>query len=97
MMKKISILGSTGSIGTSTLKVVSINPDKYRVIALSAGSNIDLLQEQIEQYRPLAVSVSQKDQAEILKSRLPEGNKNRYTLGRRGFLKRSPSWMKRTW
>ena len=69
-MKKISILGSTGSIGTSTLKVVDTNPDRYRVIGLTAGSNIDLLQEQIKKYSPLAVAVSQQDQADILKSRL---------------------------
>lgn len=69
-MKKITILGSTGSIGTSTLKVVDTNPDRYRVIALTAGNNIDLLLDQIEKYAPLGVAVSGKEQAEIIKTRL---------------------------
>lgn len=69
-MKKLTILGSTGSIGTSTLKVIKANPDRYRVIGLTAGNNIDLLQKQIEEYAPLAVAVLSEDQAGILKSRL---------------------------
>lgn len=69
-MKNITILGSTGSIGTSTLKVIATNPDRYRVIALTAGNNIDLLQTQVEEFSPLAVAVSEKRQAEILRSRL---------------------------
>lgn len=74
-MKNISILGSTGSIGVSTLKVVKTNPDRYRIVGLSAGNNIDLLQHQIEEYMPVAVSVSLESHAQILKNRL-SGNTN---------------------
>ena len=49
-MKKISILGSTGSIGSNSLKVIEANPDRYKVLALAAGRNIDLLIKQIEKY-----------------------------------------------
>ena len=56
-MKNIAILGSTGSIGVSTLEVVKEFPDRYRVVALSAGQNIELLQQQVEMFRPQIVSV----------------------------------------
>lgn len=83
-MKRITILGSTGSIGTSTLKVVGANPERYRVTALSAGNNIDLLQEQIEEYSPLAVAVSQQRQAEILRNRLSKDIKTEILWGEEG-------------
>ncbi|GAB4299048.1 MAG: 1-deoxy-D-xylulose-5-phosphate reductoisomerase [Desulfuromonadia bacterium] len=56
-MKRLGILGSTGSIGTSTLELVSLHPESYRVVALSAGTNIDILARQIERFRPEVVSV----------------------------------------
>ena len=83
-MKNITILGSTGSIGTSTLKVLDTNPDRYRVTALTAGNNIDLLQAQIEKYFPLAAAVSQQDQAEILRSRLSRDIKTEILWGEDG-------------
>ncbi|RAV22741.1 1-deoxy-D-xylulose-5-phosphate reductoisomerase [Paenibacillus contaminans] len=66
-MKKISILGSTGSIGTQTLDVIAHDPERYSVEALAAGGNIKLLAEQIRRFRPKKVSVSNKDHAEQLK------------------------------
>ena len=51
MMKKIAILGSTGSIGTQTLEVVRYNKD-IQVTALAAGSNVKLLEEQIREFKP---------------------------------------------
>lgn len=69
-MKKISILGSTGSIGTQTLDVISQHPDKFSVVALAAGKNIDLLKEQISKYKPLAVSVEDEESASILSSQI---------------------------
>ncbi|MFM7910087.1 MAG: 1-deoxy-D-xylulose-5-phosphate reductoisomerase, partial [Microcystis sp.] len=51
-MKKISILGSTGSIGTQTLDIVTDHPDKFQVVGLATGNNIQLLSEQIRQFRP---------------------------------------------
>lgn len=55
-MKTISILGSTGSIGTQTLDVVRHNPD-VRVAALAAGRNIRLLEEQIREFHPRLAAV----------------------------------------
>ncbi|MEG2871021.1 MAG: 1-deoxy-D-xylulose-5-phosphate reductoisomerase, partial [Clostridium sp.] len=56
MLKKISILGSTGSIGTQTLDVVRANKD-IEVTALAAGDNITLLEKQIREFKPHLVSV----------------------------------------
>ena len=56
-LKKIAILGSTGSIGTQTLDVISQHPQNLSVAALAAGSNIVLLEQQIRQYHPLIVAV----------------------------------------
>ncbi len=68
-LKGISILGSTGSIGRSTLSVVEKFPDRYRVAALAAGNNIDLLEEQVRTFRPGLVAVSGDAAAEHLKQR----------------------------
>lgn len=51
-MKRITVLGSTGSIGTQTLDVVSMHPDQFTVEALAGGSNIKLLAEQAHLYKP---------------------------------------------
>jgi 1-deoxy-D-xylulose-5-phosphate reductoisomerase len=56
-MKNICILGSTGSIGRNALEVIAGFPDKFRVVALSANSNVDLLREQISHYRPSAAGL----------------------------------------
>ena len=58
MKRKISILGSTGSIGRQALEVIDKLQDKFEIIALSAGSNIDLLNEQIRKYKPKYASAS---------------------------------------
>lgn len=55
--KPISIVGSTGSIGTQTLDIVAENPDKFRVVALAAGSNVTLLADQIKRFNPQLVAV----------------------------------------
>ncbi len=65
--KRISVLGSTGSIGKNTLEVVRRNPGRFRVISLSAGGNIELLKDQIEEFRPEFVSVITKDDLKELK------------------------------
>ncbi len=65
-MKKIAVLGSTGSIGVSTLEIVKAFPEHYQVVALSAGNNIDLLQQQIDFFRPRIVSVVSEQDAERL-------------------------------
>jgi len=57
IVKSISILGSTGSIGTQTLDIVAQHPDKFRVVGLATGNNIELLAEQIRQFRPEIVAI----------------------------------------
>ncbi len=69
-MKQIAILGSTGSIGCNTLRVVDALGDAFRVAALGAGSNIKLLTEQIEKYRPRLVAVADDTAAEQLRAEL---------------------------
>ncbi len=69
-MKKIAILGSTGSIGVSTLKIVATFPDRYQVVALTAGNNIDLLQQQIELFKPRFVAVVSTQDAEKLRQHI---------------------------
>ena len=70
-MKKISVLGSTGSIGTQTLDVVRENPDKFKVVALGANSSINLLLEQIKEFRPRVVAVYNEEKAIQLKNMIP--------------------------
>lgn len=71
MTISVSILGSTGSIGTQTLDVIAAYPERFRVEALAAGSNIDLFIEQIRQFHPKYVSVSTKELAEQLRIHIP--------------------------
>jgi 1-deoxy-D-xylulose-5-phosphate reductoisomerase len=65
-MKQIAILGSTGSIGRNTLRVVDALKGGFGVAALGAGANVELLAAQIEQYQPRLVSVSDEESAEKL-------------------------------
>ena len=60
-MKPITILGSTGSIGTQTLDIVATHPDKFRVVGLAAGNNIELLSEQISQFQPEIVAIGDRE------------------------------------
>jgi 1-deoxy-D-xylulose-5-phosphate reductoisomerase len=69
-MKKISILGSTGSIGVNALDVIGSNPDKFKVIGLAAGENYELLQSQIEKFKPRAASLFSRTGADKLKKKL---------------------------
>ena len=70
-MKKIAVLGSTGSIGRQTLEVVDRFPDKFSVVSLAAGSNIKLLAEQVRKYRPKIVSVAKAVDIPALRSEIP--------------------------
>ena len=69
--KRISILGSTGSIGKSTLDVVRNLKDQFTVTVLACGSNIDLLEQQVKEFSPRLVAVFDEDKALELKKRLP--------------------------
>jgi len=70
-MKKIAVLGSTGSIGTQTLDVVSRRPDEYEVVGLAAGQNIDLLLEQVRRFKPRWVSAANETLARRLRAEAP--------------------------
>lgn len=71
MMKKISLLGSTGSIGTQCLDIIRENRDKYQVVALACGSNVDLLSEQIEEFSPVLAAVADEKAAQELQKNYP--------------------------
>ena len=68
-MKYVSILGSTGSIGTQTLDVIRQHPDQFKAVALVANKNIDLLESQINEFRPLIAGVVDEKAYTILKKR----------------------------
>jgi 1-deoxy-D-xylulose-5-phosphate reductoisomerase len=70
-MKNVFILGSTGSIGVNTLNVIRNFPDRFNVSALTLNTNINLLLEQIEEFKPELVVVKEKEAAEQVKNQLP--------------------------
>jgi len=69
-MKNVVLLGSTGSIGTSTIKVAEDLPDQVRLVGLAAGANVDLLSEQAQTFRPRAVSIADENRVAALKEKL---------------------------
>ena len=71
-VRGISILGSTGSIGTNTLRVIDRFPERFRVVGLAAGRRVDELGEQIAKYRPAIVSVVSAELAETLSRDFPD-------------------------
>jgi 1-deoxy-D-xylulose-5-phosphate reductoisomerase len=72
-MRSISILGSTGSVGRSTLAVVDAFPEELRVVGLAAGANVELLAEQVARYRPELVSVKSVEDAARLRALIHAG------------------------
>jgi len=66
-MKQLSILGSTGSIGVSTLEIVAANPQRFRVVALTAGKNLELFARQIRQFSPRIAAVASPEDIPQLK------------------------------
>jgi 1-deoxy-D-xylulose-5-phosphate reductoisomerase len=70
VMKRVTILGSTGSIGRSTLDVVANNRDNFKIVALTAGRNIELFEEQIRSFRPEIVAVADSEIANVLFKRI---------------------------
>jgi len=70
-MKTLSILGSTGSIGTQTLEIVREHPKEFKVIGLTANNNIGLLKKQIKEFRPEAAAVMDEEKADELKADIP--------------------------
>jgi 1-deoxy-D-xylulose-5-phosphate reductoisomerase len=85
-MKRIAILGSTGSIGSNSLKVIEAHPEAYQVTALAAGKNIEWLAEQVQKFRPLAVAVLGDHEAESLRERLGRAHGPKIFSGKEGFI-----------
>src|SRR5579864_4617746 len=69
-MRRIAILGSTGSIGRSTLSVAESYPERFQIVALAAGNNLDAAFEQAKRWRPRVFSIAKAADADILRSRL---------------------------
>jgi 1-deoxy-D-xylulose-5-phosphate reductoisomerase len=72
-MKRVVLLGSTGSIGTSTLKVVEDMPDRLQLVGLAAGGNADLLIEQCRRHRPLLASLNDASKADAVRAGVGPG------------------------
>lgn len=83
MKRRISILGSTGSIGVSTLEVIAEAQELFEVVGLAAGYNVELLKQQIQKFHPKKVSVAERALAEKLKDTFPECEVH---FGERGLI-----------
>ncbi len=83
-MKYLSLLGSTGSIGVNVLAVVRQFPERYKVVAMAAGSNVQRLAEQIREFQPDLVSVGDELHAQQLARLLPENCPTRIVFGQEG-------------
>jgi 1-deoxy-D-xylulose-5-phosphate reductoisomerase len=84
-MKKVVLLGSTGSIGTSTVKVAEDLPEKISLLALAAGNNSELLLAQMQKHKPKAISIFDPKKADELKKIL--GNSTQIFSGEEGLIK----------
>ncbi len=84
-MKQLTVLGSTGSIGRNTLAIVARFPEKFKIKALTAHRNIDLLMEQMAFHRPELVAVGDAQTAKALKQRLPAGVTVEVMYGAEGY------------
>ncbi len=73
-MKRVAILGSTGSIGTQTLDVIRLHAEDFTVTALSAGHNVDLLTEQVREFHPSLVAVAEEADAKRLEDAIADSN-----------------------
>ncbi|MGB3758221.1 MAG: 1-deoxy-D-xylulose-5-phosphate reductoisomerase [Rivularia sp. (in: cyanobacteria)] len=71
-MKAITLIGSTGSIGTQTLDIVAQNPEQFRIVGLAAGSNVELLASQIQQFQPSIVAISDESKLPELKEAIKD-------------------------
>jgi len=85
MKKTISILGSTGSIGIQALQVIKSLGDDFKVVALVAKSNVDLIEKQVYEFNPKIVALSDENSADLLKNRL-KGNHVKILGGEQGII-----------
>src|ERR1035438_10735886 len=87
-MKNVVLLGSTGSIGASTIKVAEDLPDKICLLGLAAGNNVELLLEQTRKHRPAAISITDPAKARELRDTL--GTATEVYSGADGLLNLAP-------
>jgi 1-deoxy-D-xylulose-5-phosphate reductoisomerase len=85
-MKHLTILGATGSIGSSTLQIVAAHPDRFRIEALTAGANLELFARQIERFSPRLAVVHNEKLAKELAAMLPDGNGSEIMFGVEGLV-----------
>ncbi|MGC5324084.1 1-deoxy-D-xylulose-5-phosphate reductoisomerase [Brevibacillus sp. SYSU BS000544] len=85
-MKKISLLGSTGSVGTSTLEVVSQHPEEFQIVGLAAGSNLELVAKQVKQFRPQIVSVGKAEYIKQLREYIGDAHVPEIVSGKEGLI-----------
>ena len=88
-MKKVFILGSTGSIGVNSLNVIEQLKDEFEVAALTVNTNVDLLVDQIKKFKPEYVAVRNKNAAQRIVSQLPQGTK--LFIGEEGLIEAAAS------
>ncbi|MBD1894052.1 1-deoxy-D-xylulose-5-phosphate reductoisomerase [Coleofasciculus sp. FACHB-129] len=80
-MKAITLLGSTGSIGTQTLDIVAQNPEKFKIVGLAAGRNVPMLAAQIRQFQPEIAAICQEDKLSELKEAIADLDPQPILLG----------------
>jgi 1-deoxy-D-xylulose-5-phosphate reductoisomerase len=86
-MKRLSVLGSTGSIGCNTLKIVKNFPDRFQIVSLAAKTNVALMARQIEQFKPKLAVMFDKKHAEQLRQAVPKKQQVEILFGPDGYLK----------
>ncbi|MGB2606573.1 MAG: 1-deoxy-D-xylulose-5-phosphate reductoisomerase, partial [Candidatus Sulfotelmatobacter sp.] len=75
-MRRIAILGSTGSIGRSTLSVAGSYPERFQIVALAAGRNLEAAFEQARRWRPHLLSIVSEADADVLRARFKQAGLN---------------------
>jgi 1-deoxy-D-xylulose-5-phosphate reductoisomerase len=83
LLKNISILGATGSIGTQTLDILREHPSEFKLVAISIGKNLDLARKMIYEFQPELVSVQEHDDCNTLKAEFPN---TKFTFGEEGLI-----------
>lgn len=85
-MKKLSLLGATGSIGVNVLNIVRQFPDRYEITGLAAGRNVELLCRQVEEFKPQIVSLIDEEHADKLAALLPDSWSGEIVYGTAGNI-----------
>lgn len=80
-MKAITLLGSTGSIGTQTLDILESHPEDFRLVGIAAGRNVDLLAQQVRQFKPEIVAICDESRLDDLKTALADCDRRPQILG----------------